>query len=63
MAARGAGEVRFLTIQQVANQLGVSDKTVRRWIAGGDLKAHKFGAAVRISADDLRAFIALHRQG
>ena len=62
MALRGAGDVRFCTIQQIAEQIGVSDKTVRRWIASGDLKAHKFGAAVRISADDLRAFLALHRQ-
>ena len=37
MAQRAAGDVRFFTIQQIAEQIGVSDKTVRRWIAAGGL--------------------------
>jgi excisionase family DNA binding protein len=63
MPKHSAGEVRFFTIQQVADQLAFNEKTVRCWIASGELKAHKFGAAVRISEDDLRAFLAMRRQG
>ena len=41
--------------------LGVSTRTVRRWIKRGDLVAHHFGTAVRIAEADLKAFIARHR--
>jgi excisionase family DNA binding protein len=35
----------FLTILQVAVRLNVSTRTVRRWIEGGELVAHRLGAA------------------
>jgi excisionase family DNA binding protein len=52
---------RYYTIQQVAELLVVSPRTVRRWIAKGDLIAHRPGGIIRIAEDDLRAFLALHR--
>jgi excisionase family DNA binding protein len=54
-------EMRFFKVVEVAEMLGVCERTVRRWIAGGLLAAHSFGTAVRISEADLRAFIAQHR--
>jgi excisionase family DNA binding protein len=52
----------FHTIKQVAKRLQVNERTVRRWIAAGLLEAaHKFGGVVRISEDDLRAFLAINR--
>ena len=48
---------RFYTVEQVANLLSVSQRSVRRWIAAGELLAHKFGRQVRISEIDLRAFV------
>jgi hypothetical protein len=36
---------------------------VRRWIDAGDLVVHRVGAIVRIAEPDLRAFLALHREG
>ena len=48
---------RFYTIAEVADLLVVSTRTVRRWIARGELLAHKFGRQVRISEIDLRAFV------
>ena len=57
------GLAKFHTIEAVAEALDVSTRTVRRWIESGDLPVHRFGAAVRISDVDLRAFIALHREG
>jgi excisionase family DNA binding protein len=52
---------RFFSIAQVAEMLAVSTRSVRRWIAAGDLLAHKFGRQVRISEIDLRDFVAGHR--
>ena len=52
---------RFYTVCQVANLLAVSTRSVRRWIAAGELLAHKFGRQVRISEIDLRAFVEWRR--
>jgi excisionase family DNA binding protein len=51
----------FFSIADVAKDLRVSTRTVRRWIRDGQLVPHRFGAAVRIAESDLWAFIAQHR--
>jgi excisionase family DNA binding protein len=53
----------FYTIGQVAEALGVSTRTVRRWIAVRRLAAHRFDGVVRIAERDLLAFVAIHREG
>ena len=58
-----AAAPRFFTISDIATSLDVSDRTVRRWVAGGALAAHRFNGVVRISERDLLAFLALHRNG
>jgi len=65
---RGAGgnrsrsaPLRFYTIGDVAETLGLSIRSVRRQIASGQLAAHRFGGAVRIAEADLKVFLALHR--
>jgi excisionase family DNA binding protein len=50
-------EERFLTIEEVAERLRVSDRTVRRWIESGALHAYKPGGEWRIQATDLAAFL------
>jgi excisionase family DNA binding protein len=52
---------KSFTIAQVAEQLGVSTRTVRRWIQAGDLVVHRLSAAVRIAESDLNAFLAVRR--
>jgi excisionase family DNA binding protein len=47
----------------VAERLHVATRTVRRWIAADDLVVHRIGGVVRIAERDLRAFLALHREG
>jgi excisionase family DNA binding protein len=54
-------QMRFFTVAAVAAFFAVSTRTVRRWIKGGDLVAHRFGTAVRIAESDLKAFIAHQR--
>jgi excisionase family DNA binding protein len=52
---------KFYTIQQVADFVDVSTRTVRRWIEKELLVAHNIGGLIRISEGDLRAFLAAHR--
>lgn len=48
-----------LSVSEAGAAVGVTDKTIRRWINDGELIAHKIGGRnVRIMLDDL---IAAHR--
>lgn len=49
------------TIAQVAERLQVDDKTVRRLIKRGELKAYRLGRQLRISDDDLLAYLDKNR--
>jgi excisionase family DNA binding protein len=60
---RHRDNIKFFTIAEVAERLHVAPRTVRRWIQAGDLVVHRVGGVVRISEDDLRTFLALHREG
>jgi excisionase family DNA binding protein len=54
-------EVRWLTVEDVATQLQVSQETVRRWIRSGRLPVLDLGgpkAGYRIREDALEAFVA-----
>lgn len=47
----------LLNIRESAHYLGVSEKTISRWIGKGRLKAYKFGEKiVRISTSELEKF-------
>ena len=56
------GPKQFLTVEQTAEVLQVSDRTVRRWIDDGDLVAHRFGRQLRIAPADLNSFIRMRRE-
>lgn len=45
------------TVAEVAEQLKVHEKTLRRWIAEGRIPVVRIGRLVRISRDDLEAFL------
>jgi excisionase family DNA binding protein len=40
----------------------VSPRTTRRWIKAGALRAYRLGSLVRVSEEDLAAFLAAHRE-
>ncbi len=50
-------EDRQLSLSEVAGLMGVSERTVRRWIKSGKLKAYKPGRDYRIMESDFRQFI------
>lgn len=49
--------MKFYTIEEVAEMLKVSDKTVRRLIEGKKLDAVKVGTVYRISEEDLKKYL------
>jgi excisionase family DNA binding protein len=52
----------FDSIQSLARELDVSEKTVWRWIKKDELKAHKLGSQWRISPEDREIFLKLRRK-
>ena len=49
---------RFVTVQHVAKQLLVEDKSVRRWLKAGKLRGYKLpGGDWRIDVEDLKSII------
>ena len=48
---------RFLSIAEVAVRLDVSEKTVRRMIERGDLRAHPVGRLIRVAERSLAAYL------
>lgn len=61
MAAQRTKLPTCLTVREAAEQLSVSDKSIRRWISAGALRHHRLGAAIRIAEEDLAAFFAARR--
>lgn len=53
---------RFLSIADVAERLDLSTKTIRRWIAAGELPVHRLGRQFRVSEDALELFLHRHKQ-
>jgi excisionase family DNA binding protein len=58
-----SGLPKYYAIKGVAEALDVSTRTVRRWIANGNLIVHRVNGVIRIAERDLRAFLAMHREG
>lgn len=48
---------RPLAVKQVAEELGVCGRTIRRWIDRGELRVHRLGRLLRVSEPDLIAFV------
>jgi excisionase family DNA binding protein len=61
MKADQPNSPKFYTIEQIAESLDASTRSVRRWIANGLLIAHRINGLVRISEADFQAFLVAHR--
>lgn len=55
--------MKFLTVQEVADTMKVSEKTVRRLIKRGNLAAYKLGARgqLRVKECDLESYVEAQR--
>jgi excisionase family DNA binding protein len=56
-----AAGTRLYSVGTVADRLDVSQDTVRRLIARGELTPIRIGSAVRISAAELESFVERQR--
>jgi excisionase family DNA binding protein len=54
-------KTKFYTIEQIAECMNASTRSVRRWIEQKLLIAHRINGLVRISEADFAAFLAARR--
>ena len=54
-------DLRTLTVEAVAEVLGVHAESVRRWVRDGSLQAARWGGRLHITAAAVRAFQEAHR--
>lgn len=52
----------FLTLDEVADALGVSRKTITRRVQAGELHAHRIGRQLRVSQEDFASYLAARRR-
>ncbi|CAM06120.1 AlpA family transcriptional regulator [Saccharopolyspora erythraea NRRL 2338] len=53
----GIGEVRFLTVAEVAKLMRVSKMTVYRLVHAGELPAARVGRSFRVAEKDVHAYL------
>ncbi len=53
--------IRWLSTTEAAERLGVTLRTLYRFIDSGDLAAYKFGRVIRLRAADVEEFIEASR--
>ncbi|MDP9402120.1 MAG: helix-turn-helix domain-containing protein [Actinomycetota bacterium] len=56
------GQVMLLDYDEVAGRLGVSERTVRRLVAAGQLSVVRVGNAPRVHPEDLQSYVDGLRQ-
>lgn len=49
--------VEYLKVEQIADELSLSEETVLRWIRKKELKAYKLGKNYRIKREDYQEFL------
>jgi excisionase family DNA binding protein len=54
-------EPDFRTVTEAARYLRLCEKQVRRLISRGELRAYRFGTALRIKRNDLQAYADANR--
>ena len=61
VGARGRPLTKLRTIEESAELLNVSPRTVQRLIASGALQVHRFGRLVRVADADIAVLLAASR--
>jgi excisionase family DNA binding protein len=53
---------RFLSIREVADEIGISERSAWRLVEQGELPVHQFGASTRVKREDLDIYIENNRR-
>ncbi|MEX0324050.1 MAG: helix-turn-helix domain-containing protein [Puniceicoccaceae bacterium] len=54
-------ESRLISVPEAARLYSFSERIIWRWISEGAVAHHRIGRSVRLSPEDVDAFVAKHR--
>jgi excisionase family DNA binding protein len=54
-------EIEWLSTQEASRRLGITTRTLYRFVDQGDLAAYRMGRVIRLKASDVDAFIESSR--
>jgi excisionase family DNA binding protein len=57
MSPKPQDDIHWLSTNQAANRLGITPRTLYRFIDEGQLPAYRFGRVIRLKAHEVDAFI------
>ena len=61
LTSMGSDDITWLSTAQAARRLGVTSRTLYRFINEGQLPAYKFGRVIRLQQEHIDAFIEASR--
>lgn len=61
MLARMTTDIRWLSTREAADRLGITPRTLYRFIDEGSLPAYRFGRVIRLQEHEVMAFIETRR--
>ena len=50
-------EIRWMSTAEAARYLGITPRTLYRFIDQGDIGAYRFGRVIRLKADEVEGFV------
>lgn len=56
-----SGDIEWLSTQEAARRLGITTRTLYRFVDQGELAAYRMGRVIRVKASDIDAFIEASR--
>ena len=56
-----SAETEWLSTQEASRRLGITTRTLYRFVDQGDLAAYRMGRVIRLKASDVEAFIESSR--
>ena len=56
-----AADIEWLSTQEASRRLGITTRTLYRFVDQGDLPAYRMGRVIRLKAADIDAFIESSR--
>jgi len=62
MATKEESKSKYLSLEEIAQQLNVSERTVYRWVRSGDMRAFRLGHVTRVTPEDFQKFIEKYTQ-
>ena len=56
-----SADIEWLSTQEAARRLGITTRTLYRFVDQGDIPAYRMGRVIRLQASDIDAYIAQSR--